>query len=367
MSETNSTNTPPTVQQYQQQLARKLKRVHDTLAPFTSLAPAVFESPSSGYRMRAEFRVWHEGDQSDYVMFPKGKPKEPYVIESFPAGSITIQRLMPALMTVIRTTPFIRDRLFQVDFLSSTQGDCVVSLLYHRPLDDQWAAAANELQQALRVRLIGRSRKQKIVLTADYVDEVFEVDGQILEYRQFENSFTQPNAQINQSMLNWTHDRLRNQSGDLLELYCGNGNFSIALAGAFDKVLATELDKTGLRAAKHNVEKNRVSNIELGRLSAAEVAQALSGARHFRRLAHVPLEQYNFSTVLVDPPRSGLDPETLSFIQQFPNIVYVSCNPDSLANNLQQLSRTHHVLDVAVFDQFPFTEHIESAVILRAQ
>ncbi len=367
MSDSLIKSDQPSVEQYKQQLAKKLSMVRNHLSPFTSITPDVFESPVHGYRMRAEFRIWHEEDRSYYVMFPKGKPKEPYRIESFTAGSVTIQRLMPLLIEKVRTTPCLRERLFQIDFLSTTRGDCLLSMLYHRRLDDKWSMAASELQQALGVNLIGRSRKQKIVLADDYVDEEFVVAGRTLQYRQLENSFTQPNATINQAMLNWVHSHCSESSGDLLELYCGNGNFSIALSNMFDKVLATELDKGGLRAAQHNVESNGVRNIALGRLSAAEVAEALSGVRRFRRLQHVDLDDYEFSTVLVDPPRSGLDPQTLAFIQQFSNIIYVSCNPLSLAENLQQLCHTHQVREFAVFDQFPFTEHIESAVILRAQ
>ncbi len=367
MSETHIDNKLPTAEQYQQQLASKLASVQNKLAPFTTLTPDIFESPVSGYRMRAEFRIWHEGGNSDYVMFPKGKPKEPYIVESYLPGSTTIQNMMPRIIENVRSTAGLRERLFQIDFLTTTTGECLISLLYHRQLDEQWSALARDLQDSLGVSIIGRSRKQKIVLAKDYVDEVFVVAGRTLRYRQLENSFTQPNAVINKAMLNWAHSQSDQSNGDLLELYCGNGNFSIALSNLFDKVLASELDKAGLRSAQYNVDTNGISNIALGRLSSAEVAQALSGVRSFRRLAHLDLQLYDFSTVLVDPPRSGLDAQTLAFIQSFANIIYVSCNPNSLADNLAKLCETHQVRKFAVFDQFPFTEHIESAVILGAQ
>jgi tRNA (uracil-5-)-methyltransferase len=77
------------------------------------------------------------------------------------------------------------------------------------------------------------------------------------------------------------------------------------------------------------------------------------------------LKVYDFSTVLVDPPRAGLDGKTIEMIQQFDNIIYISCNPLTLADNLQQLSTTHKIKRSALFDQFPFTEHIESGVYLE--
>jgi tRNA (uracil-5-)-methyltransferase len=52
-------------------------------------------------------------------------------------------------------------------------------------------------------------------------------------------------------------------------------------------------------------------------------------------------------------------------INQYENIIYISCNPDTLAQNLQELIKTHTIERSALFDQFPFTHHIESGVILK--
>ncbi len=69
--------------------------------------------------------------------------------------------------------------------------------------------------------------------------------------------------------------------------------------------------------------------------------------------------------MLVDPPRAGLDDATIALIQEYDNIIYISCNPLTLAENLEKLHVTHDLSRVAGFDQFPFTEHIESGVCLR--
>ena len=96
---------------------------------------------------------------------------------------------------------------------------------------------------------MGRSRKQKIILRSDHVDEVLSVNDRRIQYRQIEGSFTQPNGGINQHMLSWACAQLQNAGGDLLELYCGNGNFTLALAPYFQRVLATEIAKSSVRAA----------------------------------------------------------------------------------------------------------------------
>ena len=59
------------------------------------------------------------------------------------------------------------------------------------------------------------------------------MDGRDYHYRQYEQAFTQPNGVLNIAMLEWACARARTRSGDLLELYCGNGNFTLPLAGCF--------------------------------------------------------------------------------------------------------------------------------------
>ena len=76
------------------------------------------------------------------------------------------------------------------------------------------------------------------------------------------------------------------------------------------------------------------------------------------------LDAYEFSTVLVYRPRAGLDAESCHQISEYAQIVYISCNPATLAENLTILTQTHHIERFALFDQFPFTEHCECGVLL---
>ena len=351
---------------YQAQLQTKTKRVSTLLSEFNAPEPEVYASPEKHYRMRAEFRVWHEGDTLNYVMFPKGQAKTPYVVEQFDAASTTINHLMPKVLAYVQDKPPLRQRLFQADFLSNKAGDCLLSLIYHRKLDDEWLALARTMSNALGVSVIGRSRKQKLVVDNDFITETFSVASKELRYQQIENSFSQPNAAVNEHMLNWAYAATTNLNDDLLELYCGNGNFTLALARQFTKVMATEVSKSSIASARKNAIDNNVDNITIVRLSAEEVSQALSHVREFRRLKDIEVDDFSFSTVFVDPPRAGIDDETLKFIAQFNNIVYVSCNPNTLQNNLRSLNKTHRIEKLAIFDQFPFTDHIETGVLLKS-
>ena len=314
--------------------------------------------------MRAEFRIWHEDGRAHYAMNSPGE-KRPYIIHQFPIGGPLITGLMRPLLDAINNSVLLSRKLFSLEFLTSTSGQVLVTLIYHRPLDEDWQTEARLLQDTLSIGVIGRSKKQKVVLQSDYVTEILTVDGRQYSYQQVESGFTQPNAGINTQMLCWASQSLKGSTGDLVELYCGNGNFTAVLAQHFDQVLATEISKVSVASARTNFAANHVENVAVVRMSSEEFTQALNNERPFRRLADIDLDSYDFSTILVDPPRAGLDVDTVKLISRFDNIVYISCNPQTLADNLKQICLTHNIESAAVFDQFPWTAHLESGVLLR--
>jgi tRNA (uracil-5-)-methyltransferase len=108
-----------------------------------------------------------------------------------------------------------------------------------------------------------------------------------------------------------------------------------------------------------------VTNIDFVRLSSEDLTSALKKEREFRRLKDIDLESYNFSHIFVDPPRSGLDEKSLEFISEFENIIYISCNPLTLKRDLEVLKDRFEVVSSALFDQFAYTTHIESGVVLK--
>jgi len=352
---------------YEALFAAKADRVEAMYRPFAAPAAERIPSPPTGYRLRAEFRLWHEGDDLFYAMFPPADPKTPRRVDRFPIASERIQEAMPALLEAVSGNPTLRGKLFQVKFLSTLSGRMLISLIYHRPLDETWKREAGPLERLLDAHIVGRSRGQKVTLSRDYVEEVLDIGGREFRYRQYEQGFTQPNGSVNRRMIEWVCERAGTLGGDLLELYCGNGNFSLPLAARFDAVLATDAAKSSMNAARYNRAANDIANLAFVRLSAEEVGAALSGERKFRRLQALdkPLADYDFGTILVDPPRAGLDPATTELAARFENILYLSCNPSTQVANLEQMARTHEVRALALFDQFPYTDHMECGVFVR--
>ncbi|MCK9467988.1 MAG: tRNA (uridine(54)-C5)-methyltransferase TrmA [Porticoccaceae bacterium] len=350
--------------QYQCQLDDKLAALRTSFAELELPPLTVFPSPPLHFRMRAEFRIWHEGEHSHYAMMPRGGGK-PQPICGFDIGSPAIQAAMPQLLEAIHSHPILRHRLYAVEFLTTRDGQVLVTLIYHKQLGDDWLAAASAVRSQQGIDLIGRSRKQKLVVGRDHVVETFQVDQRQLSYQQVESGFTQPNAAVNEAMLNWAVSvSSGSNDSDLLELYCGNGNFTLALAANFRRVLATEVAKISVASALHNIALNNTDNIALVRMSSEEFTEAWNGVRPFRRLRDIDLASYRFSTIFVDPPRAGLDPNTLELARRFKQILYISCNPLTLRDNLTALADTHRIEKFAVFDQFPYTHHLECGALL---
>jgi tRNA (uracil-5-)-methyltransferase len=350
----------------------------------------IFKSKQTngGFRMRAVFGVHLDGPiDARYSMvevlgtstLPSGKiykEKKTVLVDSFPMGSDAMRAAMPSVRSLVeRDDANLRRRLFQVEFLTATSGDVVVTMCYHRKLDEEWVKAAegmreemNRMHPELNVSIVGRANRMRKVIGNAFVMENVHLDGTVLKYKQLEGQFAQPNAQIATEMLKFARSCCAPSSNtnDFLELYCGNGHFTVALSPFFRTCLSTEISKTNIAAARENIEMNGIKNTHVVRLSAEEVVQAIDGERVFTRLKDTQLDltTLNIKTVLVDPPRAGCGPEVSKMLQRFENIVYISCNVETLAEDMLILSETHDMKRFAVFDQFPYTPHLECGAYL---
>jgi tRNA (uracil-5-)-methyltransferase len=353
---------------YEGQLLRKVEKIKNDFKNYIKDEISIFQSPDSHYRARSEFKLWHDGDIMRYAMSRVKKDSNDkggvFFINECPQVNEYIEALMPKLLVEIEKYQ-LGSKLFGVDFLSASDGKIVVSLLYHRKLDDAWQSEATKISNILNISIIGRSRKQKVIIGTDYVIETLTIDNESYQFKQIENSFTQPNAKVNENMVTWAIKQFEHCSGDLLELYCGAGNFTIPFARKFNKILATEISKSSINAAKTNMDLNDISNVEFVRMSVEDFVQALDGVREFRRMKEIDIKSYALNNIFVDPPRSGMDEASCDFAARHDTIVYISCNPTTLLRDLERLSQTHTVESMALFDQFAYTNHIEMGVKLQ--
>ena len=353
---------------YEEQLDYKKQREKKRFSEFTDVNFDIIKSDEQNFRYRAEFRIWKNFDKEEnptisYAM--TSFEKKSLEIEACQIVSSQIQELMPKLLNKLQNDEDMRFKLYAVEFLGSTTNDMLVTIIYHKKLDETWEKKAKAIQEELNIKIIGRSRKQKVVLDVDYINETLNINNEDFHFQYKEGGFTQPNTKVNIQMIEWVLKHIEKSDSDLCELYCGGGNFTIPLSKKFKKVLATEISKTSINSALTNCELNNIKNIDFIRMSAEEFVEALNEKRKFTRLKNIDLKSYDFETIFVDPPRAGLDDTTRALVKDFEKIIYISCNPETLHRDLGELTKTHKIINFALFDQFSYTNHIESGAILK--
>jgi 23S rRNA (uracil1939-C5)-methyltransferase len=173
--------------------------------------------------------------------------------------------------------------------------------------------------------------------------------------------FIQVNAAVNRALVRAAGPLLQlHGAASVLDLYCGLGNFSLALARQAQCVVGVEGDAGLVERAHANARRNGIDNAQFYRtdLSTADLAADVGAAPWLSR---------RFSHVLLDPPRAG----ALALLPQIARlaperVLYVACDPDTLARDVGVLVHQHglQLLAAGVVDMFPHTAHLESLALL---
>lgn len=188
----------------------------------------------------------------------------------------------------------------------------------------------------------------------------FSLPDYKLTYHFLPTDFTQVNFGINRKMVAKAMELLElNQKDTVLELFCGLGNFTLPMALQANKVLGIEGDDGLVDRARKNAERNNIANVEFrsADLYGQPDADIWRG--------------FKFNKVLLDPPRSGAQEVLPLIMQQKPErIIYVSCNPATLARDSAYFvhEQGYILYSAGVMDMFPHTSHVESmALFLRGE
>lgn len=168
--------------------------------------------------------------------------------------------------------------------------------------------------------------------------------------------FTQVNADINQRMVHRAIEWLDVQPGDrVLDLFCGLGNFTLPLARKATQVVGVEGDDAMVLRGRENAELNGLSNV------------SFHGANLQGDFTGESWASEGFDRILIDPPRSGAL-EICEHLTAFgaKRIVYVSCNPATLARDAGVIvSKGYRLIQAGVMDMFPHTTHVESIALFE--
>lgn len=176
-----------------------------------------------------------------------------------------------------------------------------------------------------------------------------------LQYRFLPTDFTQVNGDINQKMVPMAVLMLElTPEDEVLDLFCGLGNFTLPIAREAGTVVGVEGEEALVQRARENATLNQIENAEF---YAVDLQDEESGGVWLN-------DRYN--KVLLDPPRSG----ALEIVQKMgkinpERIVYVSCNPSTLARDADELvnNQGYRLVSAGVMDMFPHTAHVESIAL----
>ncbi|MEO9589605.1 MULTISPECIES: 23S rRNA (uracil(1939)-C(5))-methyltransferase RlmD [Marinobacter] len=168
--------------------------------------------------------------------------------------------------------------------------------------------------------------------------------------------FTQVNVDINRNMVHRAVEWLDIQPGErVLDLFCGLGNFTLPLARRAGQVVGVEGDDAMVVRGRENAELNGLSNV------------AFHGADLQADFTSQPWAAEGFDKILIDPPRSGAQ-EVCEYLTAFgaKRIIYVSCNPATLARDAGVMVRNgYRLVRAGVMDMFPHTTHVESMAMFE--
>jgi len=175
------------------------------------------------------------------------------------------------------------------------------------------------------------------------------------------DSFFQNNSFLLPKLVEVARDALRQaQTKHLLDIYCGVGFFSVELAPLVESFVGVELDRMAIQAARRNAATRARTNGEFIAGTAEEQLPAI--------LSRFPAPA---TTVLLDPPRKGCQPETLQMLRrvQPAQIIYISCHPATMARDLNILCAqgAFELAQVRPLDMFPHTQHVECVGDLRCK
>lgn len=141
----------------------------------------------------------------------------------------------------------------------------------------------------------------------------------------------------------------------VLDAYCGIGTIGLIAADKAKKVIGVELNKDAVKDAIQNAKRNQIKNVDFYQKDAGEFMVQMA-----EQDAHVDV-------VFMDPPRAGSDEAFLSSVVKLQpdRVVYVSCNPETLARDLKYLTKMgYRVVRAEGVDMFPFTSHVETVTLL---
>lgn len=251
----------------------------------------------------------------------------------------------------------IREQVPQIEFAADGEKEVFVFRILQEPTSaDLQLLADFESQSGIHVYL-QPGNAESLYPLHDPVELAYKLPDYDLSIAFQPSDFTQVNAELNRSMLKLAMQLLQPDENDqVLDLFCGLGNFTLPIARFAASVTGVEGDADLVARARANAQANGLDNV------------CYYTANLYETLDNEPWLKQSYNKALLDPPRSGAK-EILPLLPKLgvQRIVYVSCYPGTLARDAGILVNElgYRLLKVGVMDMFPHTAHVESIALFE--
>ena len=318
--------------------------------------------PQWGYRRKARLGVKYV-EKKERVLVGFREKYSPFI-----ADMNSCEVLHPSVASLIEPLQLLITELSlikQIPQIEVAVGDDVIALIFRH---------LSELtdEDKEKLKSFAEHHQVDIYLQSGGLDSVVPLEGftprqlsyEIPEFDLTMNflpiDFTQVNTEINRAMVPRALELLEVNSEDrVLDLFCGIGNFTLPLARKAAIVLGIEGEHSLVERAKQNAELNNISNVEFRAID-------LANEQLFDEMLNEDFLKGEFNKLLLDPARNGarevIEKMNLKLVEK---IVYVSCNPATLARDAGILvnDKDFKLEQAGIMDMFPHTTHVESIAV----
>lgn len=315
--------------------------------------------PHWGYRCKARMGVKYVA-KKNRVLVGFRERRQPFLaeIESCKVMHPLVGTRLMALSEVIGKLS-IREKIPQIE-VAIGDAQCVLAIRVLEPPTLEDKQLLRDFAHAHEITICLQPKGPDTIVPLDgepVVTPSYALPDQGLEFRFKPAMFTQVNYAINRQMINRVLDALALTREDrVLDLFCGLGNFTLPLATQAGWVVGVEGDQPLVDQANENARLNKLSNVEF---HVADLSRDISA---------LPWVQRRYNKILLDPSRAGAS-EVLGYLKiwQPDKLVYVSCNPSTLARDAGILVNDlgYRLIKAGVMDMFPHTGHVESIALFE--
>ena len=358
---------------YKEQLAKKQKRVESLLGEFCKISPIIgMENP---YHYRNKVHSVFGRDRKGNIISGTYQanthrivPVEECMIEDKKCQGIieTIRGMLKSfkIKTYDEDTGYglLRHVMVRRGFIS---GEIMVILVLGSPIlpsKNNFVKALLKVHPEITTIVLNVNDKKTSMVLGDWEKPLYG-PGFIKEqlcgctFRISPKSFFQVNP-VQTEILYQTAIRFADLKGKetVIDAYCGTGTIGVAASKHAGKVIGVELNKDAVRDARINARENKITNTEFYQGDAGEFMSAMAE------------DGQMVDVIFMDPPRAGSDEKFLSSVVKLKpkQIVYVSCDPDTLARDLKYLVKNGYMVKkVQPVDMFPWTDKIENVTLLQ--